>query len=76
MTWFLSTRIGRWLSMIGAFLALLIGAVFVGWTKRGQQEANKALKGYQDKRKEMDREDYLDSDDVAIIERLRERGKR
>ena len=69
------TRIGRWLAMIGAALALLAGAVFVGWSKRGQAEAEKALKGYKNTRKEIDREDYLGDDIGVIRDRLRERGK-
>lgn len=76
MTWFLSTRIGRWLSMIGAFLALLVAAVAVGWTRRGQAEANKALKGYQDKRKAMDDADVFGNDPDAARRWLREHDKR
>lgn len=76
MTWILTTRLGRWLAMIGGAIALLAGAVLVGWTKRGQHEAGKALKGYRDTRKRVDDEDYLDGDIGAIRDRLRERGKR
>lgn len=76
MTWLLTTRIGRWLAMIGGAVALLAGAVLVGWTKRGQHEAEKALKGYKKTRKRVDDEDYLDGDIGAIRDRLRERGER
>jgi len=76
VTWFLTTRLGRWLAMIGAALALLAGAVLVGWSKRGQAEAGKALEGYKATRKAVDDEDYLDGDLGLIRDRLRDRGKR
>lgn len=55
----LTTRLYRWLAMIGGVLALLAGAVLFGWTKRGQVESVKALEGYKQTRKEMDDADPL-----------------
>jgi len=76
IAWLAGTRIGRWLAMIGAALAILAGAVFVGWSKRGQAEAGKALEGYKRTRKDLDDENYLDGDIGSIRDRLHERGKR
>ena len=76
MTWFLTTRIGRWLAMIGAALAMLAGAVLVGWSKRGQAEAGKALEGYKATRERMDDADDFGNDADAGRRWLRERGKR
>lgn len=76
IAWIMGTRIGRWVAMIGGALALLAAAVFAGWSKRGQYEAEKALEGYKKTREDVDDEDYLDDDVDAARERLRSRGKR
>ena len=77
MSWFLTTRVGRWISMIAAFAALLVGAVFFGWSKRGQHEATKALKGYKETRERMDDAEDLGDDPHAADRWLHERlGKR
>lgn len=76
MTWFLSTRIGRFLAGIGAALAALAGAVLFGWRKRGQAEAGKVLKGYKDTRERMDEADDFGNDPDAARRWLSERGKR
>ena len=76
LKWIMGTRLGKWVAMICAVLAMLAGAVLVGWTKRGQVEAGKALEGYKATRKAVDDEDYLDGDLGLVRDRLRERGKR
>lgn len=76
IAWFAGTRIGRWLAMVAGALAILAAAVFYGWSRRGQKEAEKALEGYKQTRKKVDDEDYLDGDLGVIRERLRNRGKR
>jgi len=74
--WMAGTRIGRWVAMIGAALALLTGAVLIGWSKRGQAEAGKALEGYKATRERMDDADDF-GDDADLGRRwLHERGKR
>jgi len=74
--WFLATRMGRWAAMIGAGVALLAGAVLLGWTKRGQHEADRALRGYRDTRRRMDEVDENMGDDPAAARRwLSDRGR-
>jgi len=74
--WLAGTRIGRWIAMVGAALALLAGAVLIGWSKRGQAEAGKAADAYIKTRKRVDDEDYLDGDLGLVRDRLRDRGER
>lgn len=73
--WLAGTRFGRWAAMIGAAVALLAGAVLLGWSKRGQHEADKALKGYRDTRRRMDDADDLGDDPAAARRWLSERGR-
>ena len=75
ISWIMSTRIGRWLAMIGTGLALLAGAVLVGWSKRGQVEAGKDAEDYIETREELDDEDYLDPDINSARDRLRKFGE-
>jgi len=74
--WLAGTRIGRWAAIVGAAVALLAGAVLLGWSKRGQVEAGKALKGYRDTRRRMDDADDLGDDPAAARRWLSERGRR
>lgn len=76
MTWFLSTRLGRWFGMIGVAIMVLLGAVVFGWTKRGQYESIKALEGYKKTRKEMDNAPDLGNDPDAANRWLRERERK
>lgn len=75
MTWFLTTRLGRWVAMIGGALLALAGAVAWGWTKGKQDEHRKQLEGYRDTRKAMDEVEHGSDPDLAR-RWLHERGKR
>lgn len=76
MTWLLSTRLGRWLSIAGAVVLAVVGAWFAG-KRDGRRDAEaQDAQDYINTRKQADEADVSLGDADADLEWVRDWHKR